>query len=341
MNTEQTETRELEPEDAAPLQPQPATKQEEPQRRQLAAVEDFSNGLLSSSMAFEQGLRQAKCLASSSMVPLEYQAYQLKNGNWIENPTAVGNCVIALELAARLRVPFLAIMQGVDIIHGRPAFRGQFLIGLINGCGLFSRATFEWKGDEKKDDWGVRMIATEKATGTVLRGTWVTWKMAKDEGWTTRKGNKYGAMADQMLSYRAASFWSRLYAPDLTMGVHESEELRDIIEGDAKLVERSTATLNDRLADASDDGAKDVAQVPDPAPKKERAAPRKRRTAEELELDQSGKEAAPKNDASDGINPDGQTLAQSAASAEAVSEAVTSNTTPAAAAGDADDFVVE
>ena len=50
--------------------------------------------------------------------------------------------------------------------------------------------------------------------------------MAKDEKWASNN-KKWENMPDVMLSYRAASFFSRAYCPDLTGGFHSSDELSD------------------------------------------------------------------------------------------------------------------
>ena len=50
--------------------------------------------------------------------------------------------------------------------------------------------------------------------------------MAKDEKWFSNN-KKWDNMPDVMLSYRAASFFSRAYCPDLTGGFHSSDELSD------------------------------------------------------------------------------------------------------------------
>lgn len=54
----------------------------------------------------------------------------------------------------------------------------------------------------------------------------ITLKMAKDEKWAMNN-KKWENMPDVMLSYRAASFFSRAYCPNLTGGFHSSDELTD------------------------------------------------------------------------------------------------------------------
>jgi len=54
--------------------------------------------------------------------------------------------------------------------------------------------------------------------------------MAKAEGWSTKAGSKWLTMPEQMLRYRAAAFFARIYAPDITLGMQTSDELRDVAE---------------------------------------------------------------------------------------------------------------
>jgi hypothetical protein len=54
--------------------------------------------------------------------------------------------------------------------------------------------------------------------------------MAKKEGWSTKSGSKWLTMPGQMLRYRAASFWSRAYASDISLGMYTTDEVRDFAE---------------------------------------------------------------------------------------------------------------
>ena len=54
-------------------------------------------------------------------------------------------------------------------------------------------------------------------------------EMADKEGWTKKSGSKWLTMPDQMLIYRAAAFWSRAYAPEISMGFHTKEEAEDSV----------------------------------------------------------------------------------------------------------------
>ena len=166
------------------------------------------------SAAFEMLQRQAKMFASSSLVPKEFQ------GN-------IANCAIAINIAKRLGTdPFMTI-QNVDIIHGRPSFRATFLIAMVNSSGRFEPLQFKMDGIEGAADRSCIAWAKSKDDGTVLEGPKITIAMAKAEGWSTKSGSKWITMPELMLRYRAAAFFARLYAPDITLGMMTAEEAHD------------------------------------------------------------------------------------------------------------------
>ena len=53
-------------------------------------------------------------------------------------------------------------------------------------------------------------------------------QMAKAEGWLDKSGSKWKTMPQQMLQYRAASFFARVFCPDILMGVQTADEIRDV-----------------------------------------------------------------------------------------------------------------
>ncbi|MGE0745258.1 MAG: hypothetical protein AB7K86_08425 [Rhodospirillales bacterium] len=184
---------------------------------------------------FELAQRGAKLLAASDLVP---QAFK---GN-------LANCVVALEMAQRIGASALMVMQNLDIVHGRPTWRAQFVIACVNQCGRFSALRYEWSGTEGNDDWGCRAWAVEKATGEKLRGPLVTIALAKSEGWHSKNGSKWKSIPELMLMYRAGSWFGRTYAPELTMGLQTSEEAHDIIDINA---DGSYTVTSDHLRSAA------------------------------------------------------------------------------------------
>ena len=66
------------------------------------------------------------------------------------------------------------------------------------------------------------------ATDARLEGPPISIGMAKKEGWHGRKGSKWQTLPDLMLRYRSAAFFARLYAADLVLGMHTTDEAEDI-----------------------------------------------------------------------------------------------------------------
>ena len=161
--------------------------------------------------------RVARVLSESTLVPERYR------GN-------LSNCMIALNMSSRLRADPLMVMQNLYVVHGSPGWSAQFLIATLNQSGNFTKLRYEWKGEPGQMEWGCRAWAIEKATNEKLAGTWVTWKVAVDEGWVNKNGSKWKSMPEQMFCYRAAAFFVRAYAPEIAMGLPTTEELNDVID---------------------------------------------------------------------------------------------------------------
>lgn len=230
------------------------------QHRQLAAAPQAQNAVtmgFNDLASFEFLQRAAKLFSSSTMVPTAYQAMVTKGfGNKATteaNPSALSNCVVALDMAQRMNANPLMIMQNLHIIEGRPSWSSQFIIAAINNCGKFSPlrfdvewldeidatySTFEWiEGHKQERKHSIRIRnarciawALEKATGERLESAPVTMEMAVAEGWYGKNGSKWKSMPDLMLRYRSAAFFGRIYAPELLMGLPAAEELHDIID---------------------------------------------------------------------------------------------------------------
>jgi hypothetical protein len=174
-----------------------------------------TGSVFSGIQAFEDAQRIAKALASSTLIPPQFQGQQ-----------GFANCLVALEIANRMRMSPFQVMQNLHIIHGRPSWSSQFIIGLINGCGRFSPLRYDVTG--QGDTLACTCVATELASGNDLRGPTVTMAMAKKEGWATKSGSKWLTLSDLMIRYRAAAFWGRLYIPELLVGIQTQEEVVDI-----------------------------------------------------------------------------------------------------------------
>ena len=192
---------------------------------------------------FEAIQRMAMMYAMSNFVPQSYK-YD-KNGQPFDPKVVLSNCTIALEMATRMQANPLMVMQNLYIVYGQPAFNSKFLIACINASKRFSPLRYEFKGEEGTDEYACRAIAYEANDikhKEPLEGDWISMRMAKAEGWVSRKGSKWSTMPTQMLRYRAAAFWQRAYCPEISMGLITAEEAQDTFAQTYEEIKQPSAT---------------------------------------------------------------------------------------------------
>lgn len=225
--------------------------------------------------SFELIQRQAKMLSASTLVPKDFI------GN-------VANCAIAINVAKRTRLDPLMVAQNLAIIHGRPSWSATALIGMINSCGRYSPLRFVF--DDEDAPSSCYAVATDKQSGQELKGEKITLEMAKKEGWSTKNGSKWLTMPGQMLRYRAASFWSRAYASDLSLGFYTQDEVRDFAEPPRNVTTISPITGNKKIEPEPEPEVIEVETVDvlwgDPEPVKETPKPERRKSLQQL-IDES------------------------------------------------------
>ncbi len=174
---------------------------------------------------FEQYQRAANMIARATFIPRDFQ-------------NNIGNCMIALNLAERMRADPIMLMQCMYVVHGRPGFEGKFLSALVNNSGRYEgKLKYEWKGEPGKPEWGCRAWAILKGTDERVNGPWVDWDMVVAEGWNIDKKyrdgsgvqkSKWNTMPELMFMYRSASFFCNTHDSDLKMGMATLEELEDM-----------------------------------------------------------------------------------------------------------------
>lgn len=268
-------------------------------------------GAFDSMATFELATKAAACLASSSMVPVRYQGQENE-----------GNCVIAVDLAFRIGLPPLMVMQNLYVVYGTPSWSGQMCLALINSSGQFKEPIrFEFRGETGQDAWGCRALGV-RPDGKVVDGPWVDIAMAKAEGWFDRKDkegrlcSKWRTIPDLMLRYRAATYFGRTVCPERLMGLSTREEMEDMGPGETITLAPSGPTF---AIDKTTGPAAIAAPAPDapaPATNPTPASPRRQR-----------KPAEPAPDLAPGAAP-----AAAPATVTAPEPAAQAETTPAPAA---------
>ena len=226
----------VEPNLSAPLElPDPAPT---PSNSTSLATRTEVLQVFSGIAAFDQAQRMARALCSSSLVPKEYQG---QNG--------LANSLIALEIAARMGLSPLVVMQNMTPIHGRPTWSSKFLIATVNASGRFTPLRFVF--DNKDNPSRCFAVASDRATGEVLEGETITLELARKEGWLGRSGSKWQTMPGQMLRYRAASWWANVYCPEIALGLMTQEEALDLAASTAESMPSGIEHQPDPSSDAS------------------------------------------------------------------------------------------
>lgn len=205
---------------------------------------------------FDTMQRVCKLFALSELVP---DMYKVSDKNPIEK--AMANCMIAIEIAQRIGASPLMVMQNMVPIYGKPSWSSKFLVATVNTCGRFNPLQYRFtekgmlgmvdytdyvwdnasrskravtKQFDGKKVMDIECVAytTAKGSDKMLESSPVSIRLAIQEGWYTKNGSKWQTMTKQMLMYRAASFWTSAYAPELSMGMKTIEENQDIQDVD-------------------------------------------------------------------------------------------------------------
>ena len=162
---------------------------------------------------FSDNWRMATQLAKSTIIPSTYQ----------NKPE---NVIVAIGMAQKLGLDPFTIMQNLNIIKGKTSWSGSFCRTLIEKSNKYTNLQLIFVGQKGTDTYGCYMQGVNKETGETIKGPEVNMKMAKAENWTSN--TKWINMPELMLSYRATSFFARVYVPEALNGVQTTEEIEDI-----------------------------------------------------------------------------------------------------------------
>lgn len=169
--------------------------------------------------AFDLIQRKATLFSQSDLVPSEYRG-------------KIGNCVIAMNIASRMDLDVLEVMNNLAIIKGRSRWSGAYTTTLINRANVIEDR-LQFRHDGVEDEYGCTAYGVAVGTGKTLEAR-VDWNMVKGEGWNKRDGSKWKTMADQMFGYRAATFFARRHCPEVLFGFPTEGEREDVDAVNAK-----------------------------------------------------------------------------------------------------------
>lgn len=172
-------------------------------------------------------MEYAKMLSNSTIVPQSYY----------KRPE---NCFVALDMATRMGISPLVVMQNLYVIQGKPSWAGSAIAAMLKATPQFRNVDLNYVGSPNTDSWGAYVTAEKTSTGKTIKGGTVTIAIAKKEGWFQKSGSKWQTMPEIMLAYRAYAWFGRVFAPELMMGMQTTEELND----DVRSVESTETVIN-------------------------------------------------------------------------------------------------
>lgn len=176
--------------------------------------------------------RTAKMLSCSALVPDAYR-------------NSPENCLVAIDIANRIGLSPMMVMQNLYVVKGKPSWSGSFCAAAINGSGRFSPLEYVFVGEEGKPSWGCYATAVRLSNGNRCSSDTVTIQMANAEGWLGKPGSKWKTMPRQMMMYRAAAFFARAHCSDILLGYHTVEEIQDL-KGYDEAKEATVVTLENK-----------------------------------------------------------------------------------------------
>ena len=158
---------------------------------------------------FRECYKLAKTFCQSSIIPQNYK-------------DKVEDTAIAIDMANRMGVSPIMVMQSLYVVKGKPSWSGQACMTFLRN--RYKKVKVIYVGDKGADNRGCYIKAVDD-DGDDIEGTTVTIEMAKAEGWMSNP--KWRNMPEQMLAYRAAAFFARIHCPEILMGVQIEGESED------------------------------------------------------------------------------------------------------------------
>lgn len=186
-----------------------------PEETGLIATDERQVDIIRETMNMDKIMQWSEMLSKSTIVPITYQ----------NRPE---NCFIALDMATRMGISPMVVMQNLYVIQGKPSWAGQAVASLIRSNPTLTDVQLHYVGEEGKDSWGAYVTAKRVKTGEIVKGGTVTIKIAKLEGWYQKRESKWQTMPELMLAYRAYSWFGRVHCPETMMGLQSVEETEDI-----------------------------------------------------------------------------------------------------------------
>ena len=153
----------------------------------------------------------------------------------------VGDCLAIIMQSAQWQMDPFAVAQKTHQINGVLGYEAQLVNAVItNRAPITGRLQFEWYGDwskingkeDKSWDKGIKVWATLKGETTPRE-----IDISMGQVGTVRNSPLWTNDPRQQLAYLAIKRWSRLYTPDVILGVYTPDEIAEREELDVTPVQ--------------------------------------------------------------------------------------------------------
>lgn len=192
-----------------------------------------------------------------------------------------GDCLAVVMQAVSWNMNPYAVAQKTHIVNGTLGYEAQLVAAVINNSGIVKdRFNFEWYGDWKKVIGKYTIKKGDKGEYRVPG-----WQLSDEEGlgirvWATLRGESEPRVLElllaqartrnstlwaddpkQQLAYLAQKRWSRLYAPDVILGVYSPDEFEQPAPRDMGPAEVVQPQVSPGLTDAAEAAAEKGVQA--------------------------------------------------------------------------------
>ena len=123
-----------------------------------------------SELNFNALMKVAEAFSKTSIIPAAYQ-------------NKPDDCMIAIDMANRMQVSPMFVMQNLYVVKGKPSWSGQACMSLIKANPEYQNVRPVYTGEKGTNSWGCYIQAVRRDTGEVVKGPEVTIGIAKAEGW--------------------------------------------------------------------------------------------------------------------------------------------------------------
>ncbi|WP_018693550.1 RecT family recombinase [Algicola sagamiensis] len=143
------------------------------------------------------------------------------------------DCLAVVMQAAQWRMNPFAVAQKTHLVNGQLGYEAQLINAVISSSqAIVGRFRYEYQGDWPQGTGEINWHQFSKAcvrVGAVLKGdeeiTWGEWLYPATVG--VKNSPLWKTNPKQQSAYLAVKYWSRLYCPDVILGVYTVDEFED------------------------------------------------------------------------------------------------------------------